>query len=88
MPYRRRHNPSALGASETLKAVSLDPNYAKAYAGLGLCHRDLKKVDDAVDYYRALGWQVHDQLQLGPLFVTVMAIDLVSSHSKERSHGG
>ncbi len=43
---------------------------------------------DAVDYYRALGWQVHDQLQLGPLFVTVMAIDLVSSHSKERSHGG
>ena len=42
---------------------------------------------DAVDYYRALGWQVHDQLQLGPLFVTVMAIDLVSCHSKERSHG-
>lgn len=30
---------------------------------------------DAVDYYRALGWRVHDQLALGPLWVTVMAID-------------
>lgn len=30
---------------------------------------------DAVDYYRSLGWQVHDELQLGPLFVTVMSID-------------
>jgi GNAT superfamily N-acetyltransferase len=30
---------------------------------------------DAVDYYRALGWQVHDELQLGPLFVTVMSIE-------------
>jgi N-acetylglutamate synthase-like GNAT family acetyltransferase len=30
---------------------------------------------DAVDYYRGLGWRVQDQLQLGPLFVTVMAID-------------
>lgn len=30
---------------------------------------------DAVDYYRALGWQLHDQLQLGPLFVTVMSIE-------------
>lgn len=34
---------------------------------------------DAVDYYRALGWQVHDQLQLGPLFVTVMVIEPLSS---------
>lgn len=30
---------------------------------------------DTVDYYRSLGWQVHDELQLGPLFVTVMSID-------------
>ncbi len=35
---------------------------------------------DAVDYYRALGWRVHDQLALGPLFVTVMAIDPALPH--------
>jgi len=31
---------------------------------------------DAVDYYRALGWRVHDRLALGPLWVTVMAMDM------------
>ncbi len=30
---------------------------------------------DAVEYYRALGWRVHDHLPLGPLQVTVMAMD-------------
>lgn len=30
---------------------------------------------DTVDYYRALGWRVHDHLPLGPLSVTVMAIE-------------
>lgn len=33
------------------------------------CHADL------VAYYRALGWREHDQLALGPLWVTVMALD-------------
>ena len=31
---------------------------------------------DAEAYYRALGWRVQGRLALGPLWVTVMAIDL------------
>lgn len=28
-----------------------------------------------VDWYRSLGWRVHAKLQLGPLAITVMAVD-------------
>lgn len=33
---------------------------------------------DAVDYYHALGWRLHECLALGPLRIAVMAIDPAS----------
>lgn len=47
----------------------------KEAAALGVQRLYLYCTGTLTDYYLALGWRIHDRLLLGPLWVTVMAID-------------